>query len=359
MDAAVGKRWFIPVFPVTNEKKGKTRIVFDSSAVYKGTSLNQVLLQGPDRNNDLRGVLMRFRNGTVAVTADVEHMFHSFHLPKPHRDYVRFFWFRQNNPSEPLVQWRGKIHVFGNKPSPSCAIYGLRCAMDHEVEDDCSLEAKELIKQNCYVDDSLGSYDCEFKAVSALEGARRKLGMFNIHLHKIASNSDVVIESFPESERSKAYAEDGEVTCGALGLLWSLDADSFRFDIKIQEKDFTPRGVLSINHSVWDPLGLLSPMLLQGRVLQRAMFDDRQGQSKGVAVQWDAPLGAAMYQDWREYVDSLNCLGSISFPRAYYTKDVVPLEMQELHCFSDASFSGLGFCIYLRSFGNGNVESSP
>ena len=220
-----GKSYFIPIFAVTNEKKKKTRMVFDASAEYSGVSLNSVLLQGEDRNNDLRDVLFRFRNGTVAVSADVESMFHSFYLPETHRNYVKFFWFHGNDPTQPVVQWRAKVHVFGNKSSPSCAIHGLRCAMDYQVDGDCDRDSKDLIKSNTYVDDSLGAYDAVFQAVSALEGARRKLTRFNIRLHKLASNSREVIESFPESEWSKEYQEEGEVLCGALGLVWNVDLD--------------------------------------------------------------------------------------------------------------------------------------
>ena len=56
-----GRTWFLPVFPVIQEKKNKLRLVFDGAAAYGGISFNSCLLSGPDQNNKLRGVLIRFR----------------------------------------------------------------------------------------------------------------------------------------------------------------------------------------------------------------------------------------------------------------------------------------------------------
>ena len=64
--------WFLPIFAVYNPRKpGQARVVFDSSAIFSGSSLNEVLLTGPDLTNILLGVLLRFRQEPVAVVADV------------------------------------------------------------------------------------------------------------------------------------------------------------------------------------------------------------------------------------------------------------------------------------------------
>ena len=55
-------------------KRGQIHVIFDSSAPYKGVSLNDVLLTGPDLNNTLLGVLMRSRKEPVAITADIQHV---------------------------------------------------------------------------------------------------------------------------------------------------------------------------------------------------------------------------------------------------------------------------------------------
>ena len=69
------RRWFLPHHAVTNPNKpGKVRIVLDAAAKYKGTSLNDKLLTGPDLLQGLPGVLLRFREEPVALTADIEKM---------------------------------------------------------------------------------------------------------------------------------------------------------------------------------------------------------------------------------------------------------------------------------------------
>lgn len=67
-------------------------------------SLNDVLLTGPDLNNSLLGVLLRFRREAVAVIADIEQMFHSFIVREDHRDFLRFLWFKDNEPSNEIVE---------------------------------------------------------------------------------------------------------------------------------------------------------------------------------------------------------------------------------------------------------------
>ena len=53
--------WYIPHHSVYHPKKQKIRVVFDCSARFKGSSLNDQLLSEPDLTNNLLGVLCRFR----------------------------------------------------------------------------------------------------------------------------------------------------------------------------------------------------------------------------------------------------------------------------------------------------------
>nr|XP_027206582.1 uncharacterized protein LOC113800053 [Penaeus vannamei] len=76
-----GRIWYMPHHAVRHPTKLKVRVVYDLKAKFNGTSLNDHLLQGPDLTNPLIGVLMRFRHGHYAVTADIEEMFYQVKVP--------------------------------------------------------------------------------------------------------------------------------------------------------------------------------------------------------------------------------------------------------------------------------------
>ena len=81
-----GNMWFIPHQGVHQPRKpGKIRVLFDCSAKYDGTALNEHLLSGPDLTNGLTGVLCRFRQHQIAISCDVEKMFHRFHVKQEDR----------------------------------------------------------------------------------------------------------------------------------------------------------------------------------------------------------------------------------------------------------------------------------
>ena len=71
----------------------------------------------------LVGVLLRFRKESIAITCDVEQMFHSFFVEPDNRDFIRFLWFKENNLDGLIVEYRMNVHLFGTMYSPGIANY--------------------------------------------------------------------------------------------------------------------------------------------------------------------------------------------------------------------------------------------
>ena len=93
---ARGGGWYLTHHPVINPRKpGKTRIVFDCAATYRGESLDSQTLPGPDLNNKLLGVMLRFRQGKVAVSADIGSIFYQVKVDKRDRNASRFLWWKE------------------------------------------------------------------------------------------------------------------------------------------------------------------------------------------------------------------------------------------------------------------------
>ena len=117
---------YLPIHSLYDETKEKTQLFFDSSAIVRGLFPNDALLQGPDEDNKLTGVLMRFKIGEICFSADIEKMLHSFYVNEEHRDLLQFYYFRNNCPDNDIVEHRANLMILGNKAYPACANFGLR-----------------------------------------------------------------------------------------------------------------------------------------------------------------------------------------------------------------------------------------
>ena len=114
--------WYLPHHPVINKQKpDKIRRVTNAASKYKGTSLNDALLTGPDLLCNLHGLLLRFRQYSVAITADIEAKFMQIGIQPQDQDYLRFLWIE--NGKEKIFKYNRLI--FGATCSPSCAIFDL------------------------------------------------------------------------------------------------------------------------------------------------------------------------------------------------------------------------------------------
>ena len=109
-----GKTWYIPHHGVVHPAKpGKVCVVFDCSVKYRGTSLNNQLISGPDLTNQLVGVLTRFREEQVAFIADVETMFNQVRVPEGQRSLLRFLWWENGDIRNPIKDHEMCVHLFG------------------------------------------------------------------------------------------------------------------------------------------------------------------------------------------------------------------------------------------------------
>lgn len=112
---------YLPHHAVIKESSATTKIrpVFDASARDKnGNSLNNCLEKGPNLLELIPSLLIKFRINAIGIISDIEKAFLQIRIQPEDRDYLRFFWWKNNNSeNEPQVYKHCRV-VFGVKSSP-------------------------------------------------------------------------------------------------------------------------------------------------------------------------------------------------------------------------------------------------
>ena len=170
---ADGRVPYLPHHGVSGQKSGKLRVVFDGSSSFRGISLNDSLLQGPDLTTPLVDVLVRFRQERVAFIGDVETMFYQVHVPREDRDLLRFLWWPGGDTTLAPEVYRMTVHPFGACSSPSVANFALRRTAE-DFGDDFLPVTKRTVNDHFYVDDCLKSVETVEEAVEVV-GELREL----------------------------------------------------------------------------------------------------------------------------------------------------------------------------------------
>ncbi|XP_071088902.1 uncharacterized protein [Haliotis cracherodii] len=343
-DRKDGKVWYIPHHGVYHPKKPeKIRVVFDCAATFRGKSLNDHLLQGPDLTNTLLGVLLRFRQEPIALMADIEAMFYQVRVEPDDYDVLRFLWWPNGNLEEELQEYQMKVHLFGAVSSPSCANFALK----ETAKDNMDLFGKEVVhavEKSFYVDDCLTSVQSEKMAIEMSHKLREICKKGGFRLTKWISNSRAAIESIPGEERAKEVKDldmdDALPIERALGVHWCVESDTFKFRIAIKDKPITRRGILSTVSSIYDPLGFAGPYVLKAKGILQDLCRLKIG--------WDDVIPVPLQKDWTKWLSELRRLEEMAIRRCIQPNDSNQKMVSQIHHFSDASETGYGTVSYLR-----------
>lgn len=342
LEGEKGKKWYLTHFGVHHKTKGTLRIVFDCSLKFQGISLNDVLLQGPDLTNNLLGVLLRFRQGMVAFTADIKKMFYQIKVPHSQRDYLRFLWFPNSDLNKEVEEYRVTVHIFGATSSPACANYVLKAIAKTPEAQECKAETRRTIENNFYVDDVLKSLDSMDHARTVLGEITRLLADNGFELTGFVSNSEELMESIPEESRSQGTRNIGTTKESeierALGVVWDTREDKLGINLKLPDQSPTKRGVLSTVFSLYDPFGFVAPAILPAkRIFQKSCNE---------GIGWDDQLPTELLKSWDSWKQEVPLLTEFTIPRCLKDK---PNTENELHIFCDGSEVAYAAVAYLRT----------
>jgi hypothetical protein len=301
---------------VRKDATTKVRIVYDASAKSQksGVSLNDWLNAGPSLNPLLFDILLRFREQRVALVADIEKAFLNIEVHERDRDSLRFLWVDdvlRNNLN--LVVYRFCRVVFGVNSSPFLLSATLRHHISKYAVYDKDFADKLL--RSFYVDDLATGEASTESAYLLYTKARERMneGGFKLRIWR-TNDSELrtqIQESANDLDKHVEEAEDQTyakemLACQAggqfgkvLGLEWDCVRDLIRFDFdhlteKAQNLEPTKRNVLSLLACIFDPLGLLSPIVAKAKIL----FQDICISS----LDWDDVLTRSLRERWEKWL---------------------------------------------------------
>lgn len=202
--------------------------------------------------------------------ADKESMFYQVFVPEEDRDYLRFLWWKDDDLDGPVKDYRMTVHIFGANSSPSCANF----ALHKTVEDNKEIYTQEIshtILKNFYIDDCLKSVDSDDRLIDVAFNVKALGSEGGFNLTKFVSNSKRLLKSLAETDRGQAvkkldFCFDSLPIEKVLGLTWDVASDTLAVVVNNIARPSTKRGLLATIGAMYDPLGLIAPFLLKGRL---------------------------------------------------------------------------------------------
>ena len=371
---------YLPHMAVVREESEttKVRIVYNASCKERksGTSLNDCLHVGPALTPLIFDILLRFRENRIALIGDIEKAFLNIEVCPTDRDCLRFLWFKDcKKELSDIIVYRFNRVVFGVNSSP----FLLNAVLRHHVETYKEVDPNFVTKilQSFYVDDLVSGSNSLEDAFSLYRKAKSRMLEGGFRLRKWKTNSTVLAKAIQECENEDENEEPNSnpivlqdestytketlgqgnrigKACKVLGMKWDSEEDIWEFDLfRLKENANverpTKRGILSTLATLFDPLGVISPISVTAKVLLQDLCIQKIG--------WDDPIPKDKIKVWIDWLDDLEKVQSIRLPRCLYDKSEGEIFNCQIHGFGDASSKAYCAVIYLVYQTNKGVES--
>ena len=246
------------------------RIVFNtSSKPNDGKSLNDCLLTGPSLTAKLHEILVQFRQGTYAVTADISKTFHRIIVNPDDRKFLKFLW--QNLETDELLTYQFKVVFFGATCSPYLLQETLHTHLSQSAEGN-------KFREKFYVDNYMNTYNNADELISDKVTLDNVMSEASMPLQEWVSNDD---------HFNSLYKLVVLVTQNVLGISWNPITDNMNVVVGESLNQeiswrYTKRKILSLVSSIYDPLVWVSPLTVRGKMFMQTLWKEKMG--------WDQKL---------------------------------------------------------------------
>ncbi len=256
--------------------------------------------------------------------------------------------------TESVRHYRLKTVTYGT--SSSAPFLGTRC-LQKIAEDNFEQfpEAAESIRSEFYMDDWLsGGYSLRH-ALTQHRNVHSLLAKSHFLLVKYASNSKELLAAI-DNQLVGALQSAEFNSCdiiSILGLKWLPDGDmlSVKINFDLDRRKFntlTRITTLSAVSKIFDPLGILAPVTITGKIIVQEIWRQEIG--------WDEPISTQLQVKVTTYFKSLSVLNEYNLNRCCNTQYFD--SKRQLIGFSDASEHAYAAVLYLRLIHASNQMTS-
>lgn len=339
IDTVGNNKYFIPHHCVLkpDSTTTKLRVVFDASAkTSSGHSLNDVMYSGPTIQSDLFSILLRFRLKKFVFVTDIEKMYRQILINSNDHQYQLIIW--REDPGQPISYFKLNTVTYGTRAAPYLAT---RCLQKIAEENAIDYPyGSQCLQDNFYVDDGLGGSDSLNTAIRIQDELITILKRHGFLLKKWCSNHPQLLKGIPISDQEINFDFNEGTTIKTLGLSWHPKSDYFRIKAKLAAtKGITKRIATSDLARVFDPLGILAPVVVRAKIFIQHLWQQK--------IDWDEPLSENLNSLWNSFRSEFDNLNDMEIPRHIF-KGELPESLQ-LHIFSDASEKAFGAAAYIRA----------
>lgn len=348
INSLLNPNYFIPHHYVLkpDSTTTKLRAVFDASAkTSSGYSLNDLMYAGPTVQSELFSILVRFRLPRFVFTTDIEKMYRQILIHQDDKKYQIILW--REDPSSPIRYYQLNTVTYGTRAAPYLATKCLqKIASENEIDHPLGAQ---ILKDCFYVDDGLGGSNSLNTAIESQLQLIHILRKHGFNCRKWSANHTQLLQNIPQDHRevNLDFSSNDKESIKTLGLIWLPKDD--HLCVKVKEGPInvaTKRTVVSDLAKLFDPLGLLAPVIVKAKIFIQHLWQ--------LKLTWDEALPADINSTWTGFRDNLVALNNLKIARHIF-KDNIPVTTQ-LHIFSDASEKAFGAAAYIRAtFKDGRV----
>ncbi|XP_011858442.1 PREDICTED: uncharacterized protein LOC105555996 [Vollenhovia emeryi] len=330
-------RVFLPHHAVIKESSAttKTRVVFDASSQYsKGKSLNDALYKGPVIQSDLFDLIIRFRCYKYVLCADISKMYRQILVHEEQIALQSILW--REEPESKIEEMELLTVTYGTKPASFLATKCLYQLAESEKVN--YPKAAKIVCRDFYMDDLLTGSNTKAEIIELQKELTELLARGGFALHKW--NSNIIDQENNIKTESKEVDISKDAESKLVGILWSPSKDTFRYKVSLKEGEtrVTKRVMLSQICRLFDPLGLVGPVITLAKILMQELWS--------LGIDWDESLPMHLHRAWDQMKLQLYLLNELEIPRS-----VIPGKTNsqiQIHGFCDASEKAYGACVYLR-----------